>query len=256
MEILELLGFGRPNAPRSRAPQEPRDARNNFWRMLKRTIPGKVQYAIKNALPTPIQNEILFRWYAGNRDWAGCRAIAIPNNDSVGAIRIQVKGRDRYGVVDAADFDDVCEEIRQALLGLVDAVTGRPVVRRVTLSAEEFAGPYQDWLPDMTVLWDQRFAWQTIESPRFGRLRIRQQDSRSGSHTPHGFLISTGSNVEPQSDPVIRSIYDIAPTVLRQAGVTAGADIDGKPLPFAAAASGLRPAPLRLLEQREAPRLA
>ena len=47
-----------------------------------------------------MQNEFVFRFYRGNRSWNRCRAFAIPNNDTVGAIRINLRGRDRHGMVE------------------------------------------------------------------------------------------------------------------------------------------------------------
>lgn len=240
MEILDLLGYGRSQVKRAPA-DEALEGKKSFWRILKMLVPGGIQYAIKNALPSKLQHELLFRWYAGNRDWAGRKAIAVPNNDSVGAIRIQVEGRDKHGVVKPADYSRICDDIRDALMELVDPETGRRVVRRVTLTHEDFSGPFRSALPDITVLWDQRFAWDTIESPRLGRLRIRSQDSRSGSHTPHGFVIAAGAGVQPQQDTQRRSIYDITPTVLKAAGVSIWPEIDGDPLPFVVKeAHGLR----------------
>lgn len=239
MEILELMGYG-PRLPGPRPAEETRVARNNFWRILKMVTPGSLQYAIKNALPASMQHELLFRWYAGNRDWAGWRAIAVPNNDSVGAIRVQVKGRDKHGIVEPEEYGRVCREIRDGLNELTDPATARRVVRHVTITSEEFSGPYQEALPDLTVLWDQRFPWSDIQSPRFGKLHIRRQDGRSGSHTPHGFVIAAGPAVEARREQGMRSIYDLAPTVLAAAGVQADADLDGSPLPLQSARQTVR----------------
>src|SRR5262249_22709043 len=151
------------------------------------------QYAVKAMLPKRLQEELIFRWYAGGRDWVGCRAIAVPNNESVGAIRILVEGRDRHGTVPAgAEYRKICESIAAALQELVDHATGRHVVRQVTLTHQEFRGPFLDRLPDVTVLWEQSFAWDEVASRAIGRLKIRRQDSRSGSHTPRGFLVARG----------------------------------------------------------------
>src|SRR5436190_14579185 len=163
-----------------------RNARLNPWQLLKMAIPAKTQYAIKNMLPKRVQDELLFRWYRGGKDWKGWRAFAVPNNDSTGAIRISVKGRDYNGIVEPAQADQLCGEIRQALLELTDPLSRRPVAKRVTILKDEFHGPFIDQLPDLTVLWDQSFPWYSVHSPRFGTLRIRQQDSRTGSHTDYG----------------------------------------------------------------------
>jgi predicted AlkP superfamily phosphohydrolase/phosphomutase len=229
-EILDLLGFGKTGANGPVRVPQTKGAHMNPWRLLKMTLPGKFQYAVKAMLPKRLQNELIFRWYAGGRNWAGCRAIAVPNNDSVGSIRILVEGRDRYGIVPRAEYRQTCEAIAAAFQELFDPRTGRKVTRQVTLTHEEFHGPFLDQLPDLTVLWDQSFAWDEVESPRIGRLKLRSQDSRSGSHTPRGFLLARGYGEEPGMELPRGTLYDIAPTVLCAAGVKKPSDMDGRPL--------------------------
>jgi predicted AlkP superfamily phosphohydrolase/phosphomutase len=227
-EILDLLGFGRIGAqPRVRDTEL---AGINPWRFVKMAVPGKLQYAVKAMLPKAVQNELIFRWYAGPRKWAGCRAIALPNNDSVGAIRLLVNGRDRHGVIPPSDYRQTCDEIAAALYALRDPATGREVTLQVSILHEEFDGPYKDGLPDLTVLWDQSFAWDEITSPVFGRLKIRMQDSRSGSHTPRGFLLARGYGESPGQDLGRATLYDIAPTVLSAAAVDQPGAMHGQPL--------------------------
>ncbi len=227
-EILDLLGFGSTTA-QSRTPDN-QLAGINPWRFVKMALPGKFQYAVKAMLPKAVQNELIFRWYAGPRKWAGCRAIALPNNDSVGAIRLLVSGRDRYGVIAPTDYRRICDEIADALYSLRDAATRRKVTLQVSVLHEEFDGPYKDGLPDLTVLWDQSFAWDEIVSPVFGRLKIRMQDSRSGSHTPRGFLLASGYGESPGQDLGRATLYDIAPTILSAADVDQPDAMRGQPL--------------------------
>jgi predicted AlkP superfamily phosphohydrolase/phosphomutase len=230
-EIFDLLGHGRRPLARPLTAQRSTKARVNPWRILELVLPGAFQYRIKAMLPRSLQEQLLFLWYAGSQDWKGCRAFAIPNNDSVGAIRISVKGRDRNGTVAPGDeYRRVCQDIADALYELSDPVSNRPVVRRVTLTHDEFRGPFLDQLPDLTVLWNQSFSWDSLHSPRFGTLRLRRQDGRSGSHTPHGFVLLAGQGVPAGVELTGRSIYDIAPTVLEAAGVPIPPDLDGTPL--------------------------
>ena len=140
-EMLELWGYGDKPAARKAPENQVRSARVNPWRLLKMAIPGKIQYGIKNMLPQRMQDELLFRWYRGGKNWSSCRAFAVPNNDSTGAIRISVKGRDRDGIVEPEQVEQLCGEIRDSLLELTDPVTGRRVVRRVTILKDEFNGP-------------------------------------------------------------------------------------------------------------------
>jgi predicted AlkP superfamily phosphohydrolase/phosphomutase len=229
-EILGLLGYGSSPARQANSAQ-PRAARINPWRLLKMSVPGAVQYWIKNRLPQAVQDWLLFRWYAGGQNWKNCRAFAIPNNESAGAIRISVKGRDRYGLVEpGAAYESLCQEIAMALKELIDPVSGRPVIKKITFTQREFNGPYLAQLPDLTVLWDQSFHWDTIYSARLGTLKIRQQDSRTGSHTPVGFVIMAGPGIPAGKQLASGSIYDIAPTVLATAGVDLPPNLDGQPL--------------------------
>ncbi len=227
-EILDSLGFGRIEAKRQ--VQDEHAARANPWRFIKRVLHGRFQYAVKAMLPSAIQNELIFRWYAGSRKWAGCRAVAVPNNDSVGAIRVLVEGRDRYGAVPAQNYGACCDAIVRALDDLRDPVTGQKVVRQVTLLHREFEGPHTEELPDIAILWDQSFHWDQIESPALGRLKIRMQDNRSGSHTPYGFLLELGYGESPGEDLGRATLYDVAPTVLRAAGFDPPAIMGGRTL--------------------------
>lgn len=229
-EMLDLWGYGL--GPPRRVPEgdDAPKAKVNPWRILKMVVPGPIQYAIKGMLPQFAQDQLLFLWYRGGKKWDGCRAFAIPNNDSVGAIRISLKGRDRNGLVDPGEYEKVCGDIRDALYELTDRQGGRRLVKKVTLTHEAFHGPFLEQLPDLTVLWDQSFAWNTVYSPRFGSLKIRQQDARTGGHSSHGFVLMVGPDVPANMELSGYSIYDIAPTVLEAAGIVPPDDLDGRAL--------------------------
>lgn len=230
-EMLDRWGYGATPARKVSSTQKPNRAKVNPWRIVKMVVPGWVQYAIKNRLPQSAQDQLLFLWYRGGKNWKGCRAFAIPNNDSVGAIRVSVKGRDRHGLVEPGrEYEQVCRDIADALYELRDKEGGRPIVKQVTLTHEAFHGPFLEQLPDLTVLWDQSFAWNTVHSPRFGTLEIRKQDARAGGHSALGFVLISGPDVPPGIALPRSSIYDIAPTVLRAANVPAPQDMDGCPL--------------------------
>jgi predicted AlkP superfamily phosphohydrolase/phosphomutase len=229
-EMLDLWGYGTKPASRVSANEKPNRAKVNPWRILKMVVPGPVQYFIKERLPQFAQDQLLFLWYRGGKKWKGCRAFSIPNNDSVGAIRVSVKGRDRDGVVEPADYQKVCRDIAAALYELRDKEGGRQLVKQVTLTHESFHGPFLEQLPDLTVLWDQSFAWNTVYSPRFGTLEIKQQDARTGGHSSHGFVLMAGPDVPSGLELPRGSIYDIAPTVLEAANVAIPEEMDGRPL--------------------------
>src|SRR5258706_16274040 len=91
-DMLDCWGYGKALKPLHRQPEKDGRASINLWRIMRMVIPGKLQYAAYAALPHRFQQELLFRFYRGNRSWEGCRAFAVPNNDATGAIRINLKG--------------------------------------------------------------------------------------------------------------------------------------------------------------------
>jgi predicted AlkP superfamily phosphohydrolase/phosphomutase len=229
-EILDNLGYASQHSNPLRSGEKTRKADVNFWRILRMAVPGKLQYAIHAALPRQLRNQLLFRLYGGTPSSNKCRAFAVPNNEIVGAIRINLKGRDLKGVVEPGpEYEHLCDEICHALAELKDPVSGRTVVKSISRPQQELHGPYLHLLPDITVLWEQSFPWQSVYSPALGTIQLRVQDSRTGSHTSHAFLLARGPGVRKQTILAGASIFDIVPSVLRAAGVRTPAPCEGQP---------------------------
>ncbi len=228
-EMLDYWGYG-SKSNKTLDSNAVRDGSVNFWRALRMMVPGKLQYAAYSVLPQRLQNELVFRFYRGNRTWERCRAFAVPNNDSVGAIRINLKGRDHNGMVEPADYDQICDDICAALDELTDPFSGKPVIQKISRVQRELHGPHLGQLPDLTVLWDPSFAWSSVHSPRFGTIELPEQDSRSGSHSPHGFLLAMGDGIPRAKTIFGASIYDLVPTVMNTADVPAPAACEGRAL--------------------------
>jgi predicted AlkP superfamily phosphohydrolase/phosphomutase len=231
-QILDLLGHGHP-AGRGVPTRARWEGTRNFLRTLRVAMPGAMQFKVADLLPRAIHDELLFRLNAGRRRWEGCRAFAVPNNDSVGAIRINVKGRDKNGIVEPGEeYRQLCKQIAADLQELTDPVSGNPIVSRITMTQKQFHGPFLDGLPDLTVLWNQSFRWSSVHSSSLGSLTIPVQDRRTGSHRPDGFLLVAGPGVPAGAQLTGCSVYDIAPTVLTMAGIPIPNHMDGRPLPI------------------------
>ena len=229
-DLLERWGYGPDSKLNHRNSVEGR-ASTNLWRIMRMVIPGKLQYAAFAALPHRLQEELLFRFYCGNRSWDGWRAFAVPNNDATGAIRINLKGRDHEGMVEPGrDYERACDDICTALAELTDPVTGKAVAGYICRTQRELRGPYVDELPDITVQWNASFPWSSVNSPRFGTLELPIQDSRKGSHTEHGFLIAAGEGIARGAKIAQASIYDFMPTIMNTARVPIPAACEGRPL--------------------------
>lgn len=145
-----------------------------------------------------------------NQDYARRRFFAVPNNDNAGAVRINMKGREKHGVVEpGAACDAVVRKITDALATFKNPDTGRPLVKRVVSTAREFDGPYRDVLPDLLIEWDRAGAprnFHKIVSDKYGEIDVADV-IRTGDHNLAGFYWTPGD-------------YDGAP-VTRPAEITA-----------------------------------
>ena len=115
--------------------------RNPVTRALRHRLPVEFfHYAIErrlgiNGVPLCPDDCILGyqppMWYSPS--WPEMKAFALPSF-SEGYVRLNVRGRERDGVIEPADYSRVCDEI-EGLLGQVrNARTGSPMLRKVLRS--------------------------------------------------------------------------------------------------------------------------
>ncbi len=119
-------------------------------------------------------------------DWPRTIAFPIPT-DQHGWLRLNLRGREVEGAVDAARYDEVCAQLEQVLRGL-RTIRGDRVVADVLRVGRE-AGHPPEHLPDLIVHWDDHALANPLRlaSPR---LAARPQGTRfTGQHAPSGFFL-------------------------------------------------------------------
>jgi predicted AlkP superfamily phosphohydrolase/phosphomutase len=157
--------------------------------------------------------------------WPHMPAFALPSF-SDGFIRINLKGRESWGVVAPDDYGRVCARIEAMLRALCDARRGTPVVAEILRlrrnGAEALATASDEPAADLVVKWRDR-PTDVVDSPEFGRIGP-VPFRRSGDHTPRGFCAVAGT-----SRGLARRgrLVDIAPTLLDLLDVEAPAHLDG-----------------------------
>jgi predicted AlkP superfamily phosphohydrolase/phosphomutase len=146
----------------------------------------------------------LVRRKVAGSDYKRRRFFAVPHNDNAGAIRINLKGREKYGVVSrGAEYDAVVAEIVEGVSSFRNPATGRSIVKRVIDVAREFDGPHRDLLPDIFIEWDRTGAYGDfthLVSDRFGEVSLPKQ-ARTGDHGPNGFFWAPHSNLASPARP-------------------------------------------------------
>jgi predicted AlkP superfamily phosphohydrolase/phosphomutase len=208
---------------------------NPFTRAMRRSLPVTFfHYAIErrlnlNGLPLcpedcDLGNEPPM-WY--RPAWPRMKAFALPSF-SEGYVRLNLRGREKSGIVDPADYGRVCDEIETLVRQVRDARTGRPIVHDI-VRPRGSADAVDPKLPDADLLirWAARPA-DVVDSPlgRIGPMPFQ----RTGSHVERGFLVACGPGMSPEAAPPSGHALDLAPTILALLDAPVPPYLEGKPL--------------------------
>ena len=133
-------------------------------------------------------------------------------------LRVNLKGREPTGVVDADEYDTLLQEIEHELYALVNAATGQPVIKHVYFPWRMYKGEKRDHLPDVSVLWNAESKVDAIQSETIGVVAKPFVDKRSGNHTTDAFLLCRGPAFVSGQARVEADARQLAPTVFHLLG--------------------------------------
>ena len=151
-------------------------------------------------------------------DWKNTKAYAL----GFGSIYLNIKGREKHGIVSADEADALASKIVSELSSLSDPKDGRPAVKNVYKSSDIYSGPQASDAPDLIVGFEDgyRASWQTAIGGAPVELMEDNLKKWSGDHIVDpsivpGILLTNFStnNTTPHQ-------RDIAPTVLSGFGIT------------------------------------
>src|SRR5262245_47576127 len=213
--MLQAVLDGRLGNPRWRARPG-----GTLWR-LRAMIPTDVRAWVARVLPDALTLELTARLELRSVDWARTRAFIPPSGDC-GYIRLNLKGRERDGIVDPRHADALLEEITQGLRTFHDP-DGRPTVESIERASTILgsATPLPHF-PDLVVRWNPEVPPRLsgVHSSRYGDVPSAGWGSgRTGEHTDDGWvLVVPGRSrlVPPRARP---HLVDIAATVCAVLGV-------------------------------------
>jgi predicted AlkP superfamily phosphohydrolase/phosphomutase len=204
---------------------------------IKRRLPWPLVRAVTTRLPGSVQARLVELWSRKMFDWRTTRAFPLPM-DHAGYVRINLRGREPEGIVDAGEYDAACSELAEAFESFRDIATGRPIVRRVHRLAE-MAGDgaaARDRLPDLVIEWDDVSPVDStgIRSSRYGELSWspagRLPSGRAGNHRGHGWFVAAGPGIAAGGTGAGGDIRDLVPTVCRWLGTELVPALPGRPI--------------------------
>jgi predicted AlkP superfamily phosphohydrolase/phosphomutase len=160
-------------------------------------------------------------------DWSRTRAYTMGLN----GLYLNIKGREKQGIVDPAEAAALKFEIKQKLTGLVDPANGNTSVTGVFITGNVYRGPYTENAPDLLVGYGAgyRASWDSVMGKVTTQIFEDNIKAWSGDHCidPRlvpGVLFSSHKFIEETP-----AIVDVAPTILKLFGLALPSHFDGKP---------------------------
>jgi predicted AlkP superfamily phosphohydrolase/phosphomutase len=142
---------------------------------------------------------------------------------------INVKGRERNGIVSEKEFEKTAEEARQALIQLVSPIDGIHIFESVLRREEAFNGLNAKRLPDLVMI-PLRDEYVYNERPGYGEAVVAA-DSTTGTHAKDGIFIAWGRGIKSNANFAVQpQLRDIGTTALASLGCPLTTDADGRVL--------------------------
>jgi predicted AlkP superfamily phosphohydrolase/phosphomutase len=191
----------------------------------------------KRVLPRKVAREAKGKTFAAI-DWAATRAFASPIPQQ--GIYLNLKGRERFGIVEPSEAEALKREIKSRFEALA-APDGSPATDHVHLSQDVFHGNALDGAPDvLPVLRDHRFE---LDDELFHKEPFSDVSHLPrGVHHPDGIFVVAGPGTIPASG-LDAHVMDVLPTLLYQAGLAIPEGLDGRVIESAFDAEHLKDHP-------------
>jgi predicted AlkP superfamily phosphohydrolase/phosphomutase len=159
-------------------------------------------------------------------DWSRTRAYGLGLN----GLYVNMRGREREGIVESAQADSLLREIGQKLMEIRDLKDNSQAITRVDLASEVYQGAYARTGPDALVGYNRgyRAGWKTILGAFPPDVFEDNANPWSGDHCMDytkvpGVLLSN-HKIETASP----ALTDIAPTILAEFGITKTNEMKGQ----------------------------
>jgi predicted AlkP superfamily phosphohydrolase/phosphomutase len=183
---------------------------------------GWLALADKPSKPTPLGKCKI--------DWSKTRAWG--EGGYYARIFLNVRGREPNGIIPAADYEKVRNQLKAAIEAIPDH-RGKPLGTKV-LKPEEIYRKTAGVPPDLLVYWGN-LDWRSVGQVGMGSVYTFENDTGpdDANHDYNGIFVMydpAHPGAGRQLDGL--SIMDVAPTVLRLYGIAPEADVQGKPITY------------------------
>lgn len=196
--------------------------RPDWWTMrIRPAVPPETRDILTAGARRQSEQMVPTTWYRPY--WPQMRYFVVPSFSDC-HLRVNLRGRERDGLVEPADYDSVLDEITETLRALVDARTGRPVVDRIIRVRENpmtEPGPPCDLVVTMSDV-----VTDAVEHPTLGALGP-VPFHRMGEHDGRGWFVMS-SDVGVSSAAQSMRPRDLASTVVDMLGIAPDPRLTGR----------------------------
>ncbi|MDH5277366.1 MAG: hypothetical protein OEW88_13160, partial [Gammaproteobacteria bacterium] len=220
-----------------------------LWRLGAKVLPETLKRILRPALAESAKHNGAatprsLDWMPAARYqpyWHRMPAFALPSFYD-GRLRINLKGRERHGIVEPENYQETCELLVALLNRCTDPITGQKVIGDIEFSNRTDPAERGPTEADIIIVW--RGAPLGFDHPELGRIGPAPY-RRTGGHTgKQGFAFVDAAGMAP-GDYGMRSAYDVIPTLFHLLGETPAGILSGKPLLPVQPVTGARPACFR-----------
>jgi len=206
-----------------------RRAVTRVFELRRRVVPERFRTYLKRRLPALRERAYEAASYTVV-DWTQTRAFAY---GTFGNVVINLRGREREGIVAPDDYESVRDEVAQVLQEL-RGPRGETIVKAVHRREDLCYGPELSKIPDLVVEFDE-YAWlgkgnlQSRGGSLWDKIEIEpgSQHLYVGSHRTEGIVILAGPSAAAGTS-LAADIADVTPTVLYLLGRPLPSDLDGR----------------------------
>ncbi len=185
------------------------------------------EWLMKNGyLTLKTEPQGITRWTTDMVNWQQTKAWG--EGGYYGRIFLNIAGRESDGIVRAEDYEKVRNELKKQLEGITDE-SGQSINTRV-FKPQEIYRECNNIPPDLIVYFGDLY-WRSVGSVGYNSIYTYENDTGPDdcNHAEMGiFIIKDGRQIDGQVPP--KSIYDIAPTALREFGIDIPDVMLGKPI--------------------------
>ena len=191
-----------------------------LWR-IRSAVPTSVRAWIAQMIPDRLALELAARLELRGVQWDHTKAFTMPSDDA-GYLRLNLKGRERDGIVEAKEVEPLLENITKGLLTFQNS-DGSQAIRKIwRLSELGYPGSCHDQLPDLVIQWNERpvMPLMGIRSIQFGEIPSPGWGTgRTGCHTGEAWALVIPGGSQLRTPITALHIIDIAPTICTVLGV-------------------------------------